>query len=221
MRQGDYMIQVDDAGSGSLIGGTCIGAIRVETGEYYYEVIPINLFDKDNFKNKSYIYYATDILKRSIDNLGILYDEPINICQGYIFEDARNYLKKNSYNYIKGKIEDPLQTIIEKTFEEYTVSLGLPREFISYTKYPFHLHRILKWVYADYKNRVPLCKTGWKSWSKYSTLKVETYFDKVMKSNYTCLKCGKRIENNSPVKVLKFVINKPNYVYLHKHCNNI
>jgi hypothetical protein len=212
------MIQIDDAGSGSLVGGTCIGAIRVETGEFYYEVIPVGLFDKENFKNKSYIYYATDIVKRSIENLKISSQELINICQGYIFEDSRNYLKKANYNFSKGKIDDPLQTIIEKTFENYTISLGLPKEFISYTKYPFHLHRILKWVYADYENRVPLCKTGWKSWSKYSSLKVDTYFDRVMKSNYTCLKCGKKIENNSPVKVMKFVIDKPNYVYLHKHC---
>ncbi len=94
----------------------------------------------------------------------------------------------------------------------------MPREFIILYQISLSLHRILKWVYADYENRVPLCKTGWKSWSKYSDLKVETYYDKVMKSNYTCLKCGKRMNNNSTVKVLKFIINKPNYVYLHKHC---
>ncbi|MDF2839333.1 MAG: hypothetical protein K0Q99_104 [Clostridia bacterium] len=218
MRQGDDMIQIDDAGSGSLIGGTCIAAIRVETGEYYNEVIPVNLFNKENFKNKSYIYYATEIINRGLQVMKVSQEEPIHICQGYIFEDSRNFLKKNNFNFIKGKIEDPLQTIIEKNFEEYTVSLGLPREFISYTKYPFHLHRILKWVYADYDKRVPLCKTGWKSWSKYSELPVQTYYDKVMKSNYTCLKCGKRIENNSSVKVMRFVIDKPNFVYLHKHC---
>ena len=34
------MIQIDDSGSGSLIGGTCIGAIRVETGDYAYDFIP-------------------------------------------------------------------------------------------------------------------------------------------------------------------------------------
>jgi hypothetical protein len=212
------MIQIDDAGSGSLIGGTCIAAIRTETGEFYNEIIPIDLFNSENFKNKAYIYYATDIIKRGIDSLKISKDEPIHICQGYMFDDSRNFLKKESYNFTKGKIVDPLQTLIEKTFEEYTISLGLPREFILYTKYPFHLHRILKWVYADYDKRIPLCKTGWKSWSKYSELPVQTYYDKVMKSNYTCLKCGQRINDNSTVKVLRFVIDKPNKVYLHKHC---
>jgi hypothetical protein len=212
------MIQIDDAGSGSLIGGTCIAALRTETGDFYNEIIPVNLFNKENFKDKSYIYYTTEIIARAIKNLEISKDEPICICQGYIFEDARSYLKKNDYNFSKGKIVDPLQTLVEKTFEEYTISLGLPREFISYTKFPFHLHRILRWVYADYNKRVPLCKTGWKSWNKYCSLPTQTYYDKIMRSNYTCLKCGQKINDNSSVKVMRFIIDKPNYVYLHKHC---
>ncbi len=29
------MIQIDDAGSGSFVGGTCIGFYRPETNEYF------------------------------------------------------------------------------------------------------------------------------------------------------------------------------------------
>ncbi|HCJ56803.1 MAG TPA: hypothetical protein DHV55_05190, partial [Clostridiaceae bacterium] len=65
------MIQIDDAGSGSLIGGTCIGALRCETGEYYYEIIPPILYDKTNFKNKSYLYYTTQIVKNALEILQV------------------------------------------------------------------------------------------------------------------------------------------------------
>ena len=65
------MIQIDDAGSGSLIGGTCIGIIRVETNEYYYEIIPVELFNMVNFKNKTYIYYTTKIIKNAFEKLHI------------------------------------------------------------------------------------------------------------------------------------------------------
>lgn len=212
------MIQIDDAGSGSLVGGTCIGAIRKETREFYYEIIPVNLFDESNFKSKLYIYYTTDIVKNALKKLKVGKKENIYICRGYMFEDARKYLEQNRYNYYSSKIEEPLQSLIEKTFEDYAISLGLPREFISYTKYPFHLHRLLKWVYADYDNRIKLCKTGWKSWSRYSGISVDTYYDKLFKSNYICLKCGKRIEDNSSVKVIKFFSNRYNYVYMHRHC---
>lgn len=212
------MIQIDDAGSGSLVGGTCIGILRKETGEFYHEILPIQLFKDANFINKVYVYYTTKIVMNALRRLHMKKNEKILICQGYMFEDTRKYLAQNNYNFSSSKIEDPLQSLIEKTFEDYTVSLGLPREFIAYTKYPFHFHRLLKWVYADYDNRVILCKTGWKSWQKYSDIKVEVYYDRILKSNYVCLRCGKKISDNSNVKVIKFYSNRYNYVYVHKHC---
>lgn len=212
------MIQIDDAGSGSLIGGTCIAALRTDTNEYYSEIIPVFLFNRENFKYKFYIYYTTEIIKNALKKLKVDKNEAISICQGYIFEDARQYLKENNYNYSSTKIVDPLQSIIEKNFENYAVSLGLPREFILYTKYPFHFHRLLKWVYADFENRVNICKTGWKSWDKYSSLETNIYYDKILRSNYVCLKCGKRIENGSSVKVIKYKTTSINYIYTHKNC---
>ncbi|HYE83820.1 MAG TPA: hypothetical protein VEG39_16860 [Clostridia bacterium] len=212
------MIQIDDAGSGSLVGGTCIGVLRKETGEYHYEVIPIHLFNEANFKNKTYIYYTTEIVKNAFKKLSVKKKEKIYICQGYMFEDTRKYLNQANYCYSNSKIEEPLQSLIEKTFENYTISLGLPKDFLTYTKYPFHFHRLLKWVYADYNNRIKLCKTGWKSWHKYSNIKVEVYYDKLLKSNFVCLKCGRKIADNSSVKVIKFYSNRNNYVYVHKHC---
>jgi len=212
------MIQIDDAGSGSLVGGTCIGVLRKETGEYYYEIIPVHLFNEDNFKNKLYIYYTTKIVKNAFKKLSVDASEEINICQGYMFEDTRKYLKRKSYDYSNLKIEEPLQSLIEKTFEEYTINLGLPRDFITYTKYPFHFHRLLKWVYADYNSRIELCKTGWKSWHKYSNIEVESYYDKLLKSNFICLRCGRKIPDNSSVKVIKFYSNRTNYVYIHRSC---
>ncbi len=212
------MLQIDDAGSGSLVGGTCIGVLRKETGEYYYEIIPVQQFNEANFKNKTYIYYTTEIVKNAFKKLSVKKREQIYICQGYMFEDTRKFLTQSNYKFINSKIEEPLQSRIEKTFENYTISLGLPRDFIAYTKYPFHFHRLLKWVYADYGNRIKLCKTGWKSWHKYSNISVEVYYDKLLKSNFICLKCGKKIADNSNVKVIKFFSNRDNYVYVHKHC---
>lgn len=212
------MIQIDDAGSGSLVGGTCIGALRKETGEFYYEILPVSLFDETNFKSKMYIYYTTEVVKNALNMLSVKKQEKIQICQGYMFEDTRKFLAQENYSFSNSKIEEPLQSLIERTFEDYTISLGLPRDFITYTKYPFHFHRLLKWVYADYDNRVKLCKTGWKSWHKYCDIEVEVYYDKILRSNFICLRCGEKIPDNSSVKVIKFFSNRNNYVYVHKHC---
>ncbi|WDC83815.1 hypothetical protein PL321_15165 [Caloramator sp. mosi_1] len=57
------MIQIDDAGSGSLVGGTAIGIVRVETNEYMWDVIPIKYFTTPYFENKRYEDYALSIIK--------------------------------------------------------------------------------------------------------------------------------------------------------------
>lgn len=212
------MIQIDDAGSGSLIGGTYIGILRIETSQYYGDIIPITLYGEENFKKKYYLQYACTIVCDAFDALDVKHGEEIQICRGYMFDEVRKYLNDNGYNYTSTSIGDPLQSIVEKSFEDYSISLGLYPDFVKYTRYPFHFHRLLRWVYADYNNRQKICKTGWKSWKKYGHLHLTTYTDYVYSSNYYCLKCGKKIDNFSPVKVIKYVSNAPNIIYLHRAC---
>lgn len=50
---GGGMIQVDDSGSGSFVGGTCIGIYRPETNEYYFDIIPVELYSVENFAKRS------------------------------------------------------------------------------------------------------------------------------------------------------------------------
>ncbi|WP_425448670.1 hypothetical protein [Dethiothermospora halolimnae] len=212
------MIQIDDAGSGSLVGGTCIGATRIETNEYYYEIIPIKFYNKEYFKEKKYLEYVITIVKRLFATLNVDKNESILVCRGYMFDLLRKWFKDKEYNFKSVKIVDPLQTKIENTFEEYIISLGLPKNYIRYTKYPFHFHTLLKWVYSDYENRTKLCKKGWKSWSKYGYLETSISYDYIKKSNYICLKCGKSIKDNSKIKILKYTSNRPTKIYLHHYC---
>jgi hypothetical protein len=212
------LIQIDDAGSGSLVGGTCIGVMRTETKEYYCDVIPIKFYNEGPFKEKLYLKYAARIVSEGLSRIKPYKDEDIYICQGYMFDEAKKYLYGKGYNFTSLKIGEPLQSMIEKSFEDYVISLGLPENFVKFTKYPFHFHKLLRWVYADYDNRVGLCKTGWKSWIKYGHLDVETYYDVLYNMGYYCLKCGRRIEKYSHVKVIKYTSNMPNTICIHKHC---
>ncbi|SNX55412.1 hypothetical protein [Thermoanaerobacterium sp. RBIITD] len=212
------MIQIDDAGSGSLVGGTCIGIIRIETDEYHYDIIPLDYYTEEKFNKKQYLNKATEIAIRFLKEMKVDKSEEINVCRGYMFDNLREYLKTNGYNYKSVKILNPLQDKIEKSFEKYALSLGLPKRFLCYTKYPFHFHKLLRWVYADYDNRYKLCKTGWKSFIKYSSLKIEESYSILDKEkNYCCPRCGKKIDLG-PVKVIKFISNHLNTIYLHVNC---
>lgn len=212
------MIQIDDAGSGSLIGGTLIGILRTETYEYYYEIIPVKCFTSPFFENKDYEYYCTDIIKRGFSFLDVSLDERIEICQGYIFEKVRIFLNQKGYNYFAVKIDEPLQSLIEKQFFKYAIELGIPEDYLVYTKYPFHFHRLLKWVFANYRDRVNICKTGWKSWKKHGHAKISTSYYYLCKPGYICLKCGKSIDVPTEITMLEFTTNKEYKIYLHKSC---
>lgn len=212
------MIQIDDAGSGSLIGGTIIGAMRTDTKEYYYKIIPLELYTINTFSEKKYLDYVINITKDLFKLLNVSHDEEILVCRGYMFDKLRQWFKKNNYKFKSTKIGNPLQKVIENSFEKYTISLGFPENLISYTKYPFHFHRILKWVYADYDNRKKYCKTGWKSWQKYGNLEYNISIDYMNKSNYNCLKCNAPIKKGSKIKVISYSSNRPTKVLLHYHC---
>jgi hypothetical protein len=212
------MIQIDDAGSGSLVGGTCIGLYYDKTNVTKFNFIPLDLYTPINFQKKAYQDRVIDIFINFCSVFDIPKDEPVEVCQGYFFDKLRGYLKAHGYTWKNTKIGGYLQNKVEKTFSEYAISLGLPESYISYTKFPFHFHKLLKWVYADYESRKKLCKTGWQSWQKYGRLPLEESIGCLIKKSFFCLKCGKKIKARSPIKILRFYSNKENIVFIHYDC---
>ena len=212
------MIQIDDAGSGSFVGGTCIGVYRPETNEYYFDIIPVELYNKENFKRKLYLDEVVSITASAFDSLKVQRNETIEICRGYMFDKLKAWLDKNGFTWYCTHITGRIQEVVERNFELYTIRLGLPEHYIKYTRFPFHFHKILRWVFADYENRVKLCKVGWKCWTKIEGLKPEVNEAVIDTPNYYCLKCGNRIEKGSTVKILHYYTNRDSFVYLHDRC---
>lgn len=212
------MLQIDDAGSGSFVGGTCIGIYRPETNEYYFDIIPVELYSKENIQKKPYLEEVVKITKDALEYLAPKKGEIIEVCRGYMFERLKQWLVENGYTYYSTHITGRVQEIVEKNFELYTQRLGLPWQYIKYTRYPFHFHKLLRWVYADYDNRIKLCKVGWKSWQKLEGIIPEVSFAGMCSSSFSCLKCGKHISSGSEIKILRYVSNRENYVYLHAYC---
>lgn len=211
------MIEIDDAGSGSLIGGTGIGIMRSETKEYIFKIIPRYFFQNPHFSQKKYQTYVIKIVKYSFLRLKVDKNEKIYICQGYIFDQLRNWLTNEGYNWQSTKIEGLLQNTVENSFSNYVINLGLPKNFVQHARFAFGFHRLLKWVFADFNNRSVLCKTGWKSWQKWSQVPIDITENRTQKDVY-CLKCGKIILQNEPVITLNYQTTKNWHVDLHHHC---
>ena len=87
-------VTVDDAGSGDLLFGIVIGAYREETSEFCYDVIDVKFFQPALFRKKEYLTQTTKIVKQLLDRLQPTQDEEINVCQGYIFDEAVEELRE-------------------------------------------------------------------------------------------------------------------------------
>lgn len=212
------MIQIDDAGSGSFVGGTCIGVYRPETNEYYFDIIPVELYNAENFRHKHYLRHVVTIVQAAFQNMNVSKSETIEICRGYMFNHLKEWLNETGYCWYSTHITGRAQEIVEKNFEIYTMKLGLPEQYIKYTKYPFHFHKLLRWVFADYEKRIHLCKVGWKSWQKLVNVQLEESVETAGVSYLFCLKCGGYIKKGSRVRVITYKSNKKNYIYLHYDC---
>lgn len=211
------MIEIDDAGSGSLIGGTGIGIMRKETEEYIFKIVPLVFFQGSNFSEKKYQQYVIKIVKFALHKLRVTKDEPIHLCRGYIFDALRLWLDNENYNWSNQKIEGLLQYRVESSFNDYVISLGLPRDFVQHARFAFGFHRLLKWVFADLDKRTPLCKSGWKSWRKWSGVPLHVY-PAVLDKDVFCLKCGQLINRNEQAGIVEYQTNKTWSVPLHLEC---
>jgi hypothetical protein len=71
-----------------------IGAFRCETQEFRYDVLDVKYFRYPRFRSKEYLEEASTVVFQLLGKLGLKKDERIQICRGYIFDEAVNGLRK-------------------------------------------------------------------------------------------------------------------------------
>ena len=171
-------IQIDDAGWGSLVGGTIIGAYREETGEAAFAMIPVEMFQGEAFARKDYAAGAVAAAQAVLTELGHRHDEPITICTGFVLDGIREYLEKTGYCWQSGKITGPLQELIETRFLEELQKIGV--KGVNYEtlteKQGLFFWLCVKWLKNGNLNgkaapeKERLVKTGWGTYHIWSAL---------------------------------------------------
>ncbi len=164
-------IQIDDQGWGTPVGGVGIIVLRKETEEVYYDIVPIEHFNLETFKKKTYLDSARDIVEAGFSKLKVLKDEEIEICSGCIHDKTAEWLKNKGYKFTVMKIDGNAQLKGEILFNEYLRSLGVPNPppIIEETveEYKAQFFYLVDWVRKDRNGRKPHCKTGWKYFIKF------------------------------------------------------
>ncbi|MFP3985207.1 MAG: hypothetical protein ACLFU9_04485 [Candidatus Bathyarchaeia archaeon] len=165
-------IIIDDAGIGDLLYGVVIGAFRPETQEFKYDILDVKYFKPKRFKQKEYLKQTSTIIFQLLQKLKLREDEPIHICQGYIFDQAAKDLKKTygDNRVFRIKVTGEPQRLTETAYIDEIKNLGykpLEERAEKRAKSFFHM---MNWLKKN-PDKMRYAKTGWPRLFRYRLFK--------------------------------------------------
>jgi hypothetical protein len=159
------LVQVDDSGIGSPVGGAAIGAFEMGSGIFRHKLIGVEYFQDGAYKPKEYLVRVVDIINELFEEMNISPEtHRVEICSGHIFDNARIWLDDMEYIWRSVKIENPLQFEIENAFSDYLVSIGVPEKIRQVEVGRDQFMYLFNWVKNDPDKRVMYCKTNGQKW---------------------------------------------------------
>jgi hypothetical protein len=159
-------IEIDDAGTGDIVGDAFIGLHDVETGNIIFRGIPVGLYNKSNRNDNRPQKTILNAIKDGLKSLNFDKEsDRILLCRGNCFDLTREWLKEEDINYIPAIVEGKLQDAVEERFFAHLRKLGVKSK-IEVDDYKGRFFTLFNWVCEDFPNRKRFVKTGFPSWEK-------------------------------------------------------
>lgn len=161
-------IVVDDAGIGDLLFGVVIGAFRCETQEFGYEILDVKYFRPPRFGSKDYLKQASRVVFQLLDRFKLKVDEPIQICKGYIFDEAVKDLKeRHGADRIRRiNVTGEPQRLTEIAYLDELRNLGYEPVEERDKKRAKSFFHMMNWLEKN-PDKLIYAKTGWPRLSRY------------------------------------------------------
>jgi len=171
-------IIIDDAGTGDLLFGAVIGAYRDETEEFRYEILDVKYFRPPQFAYKGYLKQASRVVLQLLDRLKPAEDEPINVCRGYIFDEAvENLRERYATNRIQRvAVTGEPQRLTEIAYLDELRNLGYEPVGERDKKRAKSFFHMLQWLEKN-PDKLIYAKTGWPRLSKYRLFRAHSKRD--------------------------------------------
>ncbi len=161
------IIEIDDSGTGDLVGDAFIGIMRQDTGEIIFKRLPVDLFKGEKWKDKAPLKVTVEKVKEALEQLN--FDkkrDKILLCRGNIFDELRNYFDEEGIKYEPAKIDGKLQDAIEgKYVEHLRKDLGVRSRHLTKESGAKRYFVLFNWVCRDFYNREKYVKSGFKKWN--------------------------------------------------------
>jgi CxxC-x17-CxxC domain-containing protein len=182
-------ITVDDAGSGDLLLGVVIGAYRDETQEFKYDIVDVKYFQPALFRKKEYLTQTSRICTELLTKLQPKPEEEILLCQGYLFDEAVEELRKvyGEERVRRIKVVGEPQRLVEIAYLDEIRNLGYEPLAEREEKRAKNFFHMMRWL-QNKPDMLRYAKTGWprlKRYRMFSACQENTKYDAV------CSDCGK------------------------------
>ncbi|MFX0048607.1 MAG: hypothetical protein ACFE8G_10630 [Candidatus Hermodarchaeota archaeon] len=177
-------IEIDDAGTGDLVGDAFIGFYRKDTNKLLFKTLSVDLFKGENWKNKMPLKKTVDLVKEGLEDLKFdKRKEKVLLCRGNIFDEVRAYFIEEGILYEDTIIEGKLQNAVERRLINHLKNdLGIRSKRLTTKSGAKRYFVLFDWVSYDFYKREKYVKSGFKKWNtvwrersieKYEELKAE------------------------------------------------
>jgi hypothetical protein len=160
-------IEIDDSGTGDLVGDAFIGFHVVETGKIIFRGIPVGLYNEENHKNRKSFEYILEIVKDGLKALNFnKTSDKVQICRGSCFNLVREWFDEVGITHEPTIVEGKLQDAVEGRLVDHLQKLGVNSPKLT-KEAGFQRYFVLfNWVVRDFPERERYVKTGFPTWNK-------------------------------------------------------
>jgi len=159
-------IEIDDAGTGDLVGDVFIGFRDTDTGKIIFQSVPVGLYNEDNKDDDLPKKHTVKVVIKALRELKHGKGDRILLCRGSCFDLVREYFNENNIYYEPAIIEGKLQDAVEGRYIQHLRKLGVNSSNLTNESGIQRYFILFNWVCRDFPNRERFVKTGFPSWKK-------------------------------------------------------
>jgi hypothetical protein len=169
-------IEIDDAGTGDLVGNAFIGFRDTNTGKIIFQSVPVGLYNKENKDEDGPKKHILKVVIKALRILNHSKGDRILLCRGNCFDLVREYFDENKIYYEAAIVEGELQDAVEGRFIQHLRRLGVRSNNLTMDSGIKRYFILFNWVCRDFPNRERYVKTGFPSWKKkWRNIAIERY----------------------------------------------
>lgn len=160
-------IEIDDSGTGDIVGDAFIGFHVVETGDIIFRRIPVELYNDKNHRERKHFSHIREMVEDGLDALNFNKEiDTIQICRGSCFDLTRKWFDEEGIKHGPAIVEGKLQEAVENRFISNLRKIGIKSPKLT-TEAGFERYFVLfNWVTRRFPEREKYVKTGFPSWNK-------------------------------------------------------